>query len=89
MSQFSKVSWQEGMFILPQHFQQADRRFEATLNLRLRGQRPYAFGVLGLQFNEDALSRGTLELTRCQAILPDGSTIDAPEVDPLPAPRPF
>src|SRR5688572_5115595 len=89
MSLFSRVSWKDGMFLLPQHFQQADRALEADLRLKLDAVHPLGWGVLSLQLNEAAVAQGRLELTRCQAILPDGLVVDVPEADAAPAPRLF
>ena len=89
MSLFSKVSWKNGMFLLPQHFQQADRNLEAALQVRFHGPHPLNWGILSLQFNEAAISQGRLELQRCQAIMPDGLALNIPEVDAPPLSRTF
>lgn len=89
MSRFSKVSWQDGMFLLPQHFQQADRHHQAALSLLHRALSPLCYGVQRLQFDEDALQRGTLGLVRCQALFQGGMAVDAPALDALPGARPF
>lgn len=91
MSQYSKVAWKDGMFLLPQHFQQAERSLETVLRQQLLGPQPLAWGVLELSINEQALSEGRFELLRCRALLPDGTPLHAPEMDapppavPLPA----
>ena len=36
MSWFSKVAWKEGLFLQPQHLQQADRYHEHLVNARTR-----------------------------------------------------
>ena len=36
MSWFSKVAWKEGLFMQPQHLQQADRYVEDLVNARTR-----------------------------------------------------
>ncbi len=91
MSQYSKVAWKDGMFLLPQHFQQAERSLEMVLRQQLLGPQPLAWGVLELSISEQALSEGRFELLRCRALLPDGTPLHAPEMDapppavPLPA----
>lgn len=89
MSQFSKVAWKDGMFLLPQHFQQAERNLETALRLQLLGPQPLAWGVFELLLNEQALSEGRVELLRCRAHFPDGTSFHAPEMDELPPAAPL
>ena len=63
MSLHSKVAWKDGMFLLPQHFQQAERNFESMLRQRTLGPQPLQWGVLELAINETALAEGRVELT--------------------------
>ena len=51
MDQHQKVLWTEGMFLGPQHFQQADRYHEEQLRRAVRALRPFAWGVQALQVN--------------------------------------
>jgi type VI secretion system protein ImpJ len=83
-----KVLWTEGMLLSPQHLQQADRYHEALLQRRLTALRPRGWGALRLQVNAEALSGGEFLLTRIAAVLPDGLSVDAPDVDLLPPGRP-
>ena len=86
MSQSSKVSWKDGMFLLPQHFQQAERHMETALQKLVLGSQPLGFGVLELSINEQAMGEGRIELLSCRAIWPDGTSFDAPQLDvPPPA----
>jgi type VI secretion system protein ImpJ len=84
MSQYSKVAWKDGMFLLPQHFQQAERSLEAVLRQQLLGPQPLAWGIIELAVNEQALAEGRFELLRCRALWPDGMPLHAPELDPPP-----
>jgi len=84
MSLFTQVAWKEGMFMVPQHFQQAERSQEAALNLRLRGMSPLGWGVAHLKFNESAIAQGRIELMQCRAVLSDGMVIDIPDIDTAP-----
>ncbi len=86
MSQSSKVSWKDGMFLLPQHFQQAERHMETALQKLVLGSQPLGFGVLELSINEQAMGEGRIELLSCRAIWPDGTSFDAPQLD-APHPR--
>lgn len=89
MSLFDKVAWKDGMFLLPQHFQQEARHTEAALRLLQLGTQPLGFGVLDLSLNEQALSEGRVELQSCRAIWPDGTPYHAPLFDPPPPALPI
>ena len=86
MSWNSKVVWTEGMFLRPQHFQQQERYFDALIKQRGDYLRPYDWGVVELDLDQDALSLGKLALLRCRAILPDGTPISIPDDDEPPPP---
>lgn len=89
MSLFNRVSWKDGMFLLPQHFQQGERSIESTFQLRLHGPSPLDWGVISLELNDAAIGQGRVELVRLQAILPDGMAVDIPEIDAAPPSRIF
>lgn len=89
MSQFAPVAWKEGMFMVPQHFQQADRANAHQWDTRFKGIAPYGWGIQTLGFQEGAVRQGRIELTNCRAVLPDGLVIDIPTADSAPAARPF
>jgi type VI secretion system protein ImpJ len=84
-----KVLWSEGMFLTPHHFQQADRYLENLITRRLSAVRPLGWGVCRLQINTDALANGEFVLSKCSAILSDGTAVDTPDLDPLPPARPL
>lgn len=89
MSQYSKVAWKDGMFLLPQHFQQAERSIEATLRQQLLGPQPLAWGLLELAIHEQAIAEGRVELVRCRALWPDGTPLNTPEIDTPPPAAPL
>ncbi|RMH16335.1 MAG: hypothetical protein D6701_09065, partial [Gemmatimonadetes bacterium] len=70
------VQWHEGMFLAPQHFQQADQRQEALAALHATHASPYHWGVRELAFDSVQLAGGTLRVTRLSAILPDGLVVE-------------
>ena len=86
MSWTSKIIWSEGMFLRPQHFQQNDRYFESLIEQRCSPMRPYSWGIEELQINQEALSLGKIEIEKCKAILPDGTTVNIPFADDPPLP---
>lgn len=80
----SRVVWSEGMFILPQHFQQAERYLERFVRQRAAPLRSHAWGVAELEINHDALAGGRFELIRCSGLLEDGTPFSLPDDAPLP-----
>lgn len=84
MSWTLKTIWSEGMFLRPQHFQQHDRYLESLIEERTEALRPYPWGVKTLEISQEALKLGKIDITRCQAILPDGTAIDIPNTDAAP-----
>ena len=82
----SKVAWTEGLFLRPQHFQQADRYHEASLTARTRQVTPYPWGITTLELDNDLGQQGKFAVRRCAGILPDGMPFDIPDEGPLPEP---
>lgn len=76
MRDYQRVIWAEGVFLGQQHFQLWDHYHARELVARDRAQRPFAWGVLDLAFEEAALARDELRLTRCELLLPDGRLVD-------------
>ena len=67
-----RVVWSEGMFMNPQHLQQADLYHESLLSARLSAMTPYDWGVVEMDVDEKAMAAGQLQLLRFFGILPDG-----------------
>jgi type VI secretion system protein ImpJ len=84
-----KVIWKEGMFLQPQHFQQAERYMVNNINAAIGNQFPYAFGITEFDVDRDAIANGLISLTRCAGRLPDGVVFDIPKEDQPPAARSF
>lgn len=87
MTQHVRVVWHEGMFLSPQHFQQMDAFAAQQEWFRQVASRPFAWGVREIQFNLEALENKRLALDAIEAVLPDGTLVRAPRVDPLPPGR--
>ncbi len=60
MSLHSKIVWSQGMFLLPQHFQQEARHVEYQVDMRLRATGPHAWGFFELALDEGLLAVGRL-----------------------------
>jgi len=86
MSWYSKVVWSEGMFLRPQHFQQQDRYLEALVRQSCGPLQPYAWGVVELALDREALALGKAGITTARGLLPDGTPFSIPDHDPPPAP---
>ncbi|MEO1043593.1 MAG: type VI secretion system baseplate subunit TssK [Pseudomonadota bacterium] len=90
MTASNRVVWTEGMFLRPQHMQQADRWTEAVLQRALHASSAYPWGLTACLINTEALEQGTLSLQRAAGFLPDGTDFDTDDeaglVGPLPSP---
>jgi len=80
----AKLLWGEGLFLRPQHFQRQDLYHEGRLAAMSRALHPYAWGVMRLQLDRDALATGTLRVEEIRAVFPDGDIYSAPDADELP-----
>ena len=70
-----RVHWSEGMFLHPQHFQQRDQHLDELRTFYASARHPYPHGLISWDWDADALSTGTLRLTKLTGILPDGSAL--------------
>lgn len=86
MSSRNPVLWPEGLFVKPQHFQQAARASEAAFHQRLSSLNAAFYGFSELQLNDEYLSLGKIAITRARGIMPDGTVFDIPADLPPPAP---
>lgn len=84
MSSFRRVVWTEGMFLQPQHFQQQDRHIERWVEQRVSSSAAYRWGWVELELDDASLMLGRVQLLKVRGVLPDGTPIDAPTLDPLP-----
>ena len=70
------VHWHEGMFLRPQHFQAADRYWSKQIAHCAHWNNPYSYGIRRIRISTEALARFQVELTSCQAAMPDGTLVD-------------
>lgn len=71
------VQWHEGMLLMPEHFQQSDRRVEELLHFHLSHSVPFYWGIKSLAIDPAELLTGTLSLITLEAVMPDGTPIIA------------
>lgn len=88
MSKYRKIVWNEGMLLTPHHFQQWDNYHEGLVHSRVRSVAPFAYGVLELQIDNEAIANGNLHIVNCRAVMPDGLVVDVPGTEGVPASRP-
>lgn len=86
MSSRNPVLWPEGLFVKPQHLQQATRAAEAALHQRLGSLNAAFYGFSELQLNDEYLSLGKVAITRARGVMPDGTVFDIPADLPPPPP---
>jgi type VI secretion system protein ImpJ len=79
------VHWYEGMFLLPQHLQAAQRHGTHLAQLSDRWNQHYGWGVRTCELDPDALANNRLVVRALRARLHDGTLIAVPEDGLLPA----
>lgn len=74
----SRVHWRLGQALLPDHFERQELAIGREVELRHAQLSPPAWGVAQIAWDQDALARGIVRLTRLVAILPRGRFVDLP-----------
>jgi len=87
MKHLSRVVWLEGMHLSPNHFQAQSRYFEEAIGFSVAAATPWSQGVTTCEFDEEALSNGTLRLLHARGVFPDGTPFDIPDQDEAPSTR--
>lgn len=73
-----RVHWRLGQALLPEHFERQELAFERELQLRLVQLAPAALGVGLIEWDEIALARGIVRITRLLAVTPRGHVVHLP-----------
>lgn len=76
MEMAQKVIWAEGVFLGQQHFQQWDCYLENQQQQLIRAVAPFAWGLLHLQIDEDALLNNKFSLRKLTAVMPNSQLIN-------------
>jgi type VI secretion system protein ImpJ len=79
-----RVMWNEGMVLMPQHFQQQERFLLSQMQDRLSLLSPHGYGFEELEFDTEKLQFGMLILVSAKGLLPDGTAFSCPLQSPLP-----
>jgi type VI secretion system protein ImpJ len=82
----NKPVWSEGMFLRPQHFQQAERFTGAQLEARVSALRAHGNGIAELRLDDGLLKTGKLVLSRCTGVFDDGTPFRVPDEAAAPLP---
>jgi type VI secretion system protein ImpJ len=75
----NRVAWSEGMFLQPQHLQQAEAGADARLAGHLRLLDPLHWGIAELAIDEDALAHHQIAIQRLTAVAPCGTLLRVPD----------
>lgn len=78
MNEKKAVYWHQGMFLQPQHFQQADRHADYLQKLAHKTGTPYFWGIGSLELSESALANRSITIRSAQLIFSDGSQLEFP-----------
>jgi type VI secretion system protein ImpJ len=89
MRQLQPVIWAKGTFLTPQHLQLQDWFIESVLEFKLGALRFCPWGFSELQIDREALSTGTLHVSRAAGFFPDGLGFEIPDSDSAPGARPI
>jgi type VI secretion system protein ImpJ len=77
-NQTSRVHWQMGQALLPEHFFAQEESLREEMNLRLSMTAPPAWGLASLQWDGFQLLRGILAIQEMTLVLQSGTLIDVP-----------
>lgn len=78
MSWDNRVVWSEGLFLRPQHLQQADRYVEKLVRSRTAPLRGHGWGFTELRFNAELLALGKVAIEHASGIMEDGTPFSIP-----------
>ena len=74
----SRVRWQMGQTLLPEHFQAQEEALLAEANMRFRMSGIPAYGVAALKWNETLISEGVFSIQAMALVMPSGLLLDVP-----------
>ena len=73
------LSWYQGLFLQPQHFQYSSLHQEQLVIQYMREVCPYPWGVAQMQLDDQALAGEVVELRYIKAIFEDGTLVEFPD----------
>ena len=84
MTKNSRVIWNEGLFLQPQHFQQQERYFDHEIHVRTTHFHGYCHGFYQLELDPDLLLAGKVSVLKASGYFQDGTHFSIPDKDPAP-----
>ncbi len=85
MGDRSRVVWSEGMFLRPQHFQQAQRFQEFAQHQLLLSAQGHFWGFHSLVLDAASLAIGKVAIASATGVMPDGTVFSFPQVNEPPS----
>jgi type VI secretion system protein ImpJ len=82
-----KVIWKDGLFVLPQHFQQFERYLLNVVKQTNVVAMPFMYGFTSCSLDVNLLNKGKVALTEAQGIMPDGTPFCIPLTNQVPSIR--
>ena len=77
-SKLSRVRWQMGQTLLPEHLQAQEEALAADTITRFRMSGIPAYGIAGLKWNEALISEGIFSIQAITLVMPSGLLLDVP-----------
>ncbi len=78
-----KITWLEGMALLPHHFQQAEKYYESIVHAKLSSVYANLFGFTSLIIDNYGLSNGVFAIQNCRGVFPSGLYFESNDTDAL------
>jgi type VI secretion system protein ImpJ len=72
---YPPVNWSEGMFLLPHHFQAAEKHVQELVQTSERWDHAYNYGVQRIDISQDAIGNFQFQINACHARLRDGTLV--------------
>lgn len=85
MGDRSRVVWSEGMFLRPQHFQQAERHHEFARRQLALCSEGHFWGFHRLTLDKASLAIGKVAIAQASGVMPDGTPFEFPGVNEPPS----
>ena len=72
----NSISWKEGMFLLPQHFQRQEVHFDHQLATNSRVETPYCYGFRNLEVDQSAFEDWQFSVLNATGRTKDGTLFE-------------
>ena len=69
------VHWSEGLFLVPQHFQAAERHWNELLNRSDKFDHEFNYGLRRIELSHDAILNQSFQVQECEASTREGTII--------------